>query len=260
MMPPEIIDLTEGEASPPPPSRFSDGPTILNFAVVDPVLSDFQNHATTTSVWPSSMHIYDPSANPSHYHYQGSNNNSSSFFFQPYMHAHHHHHQPDCLTANWTLRDHELFLMGLSNYGRGRWSKIARHYLHNKTPQQVQSYANRFFSHQSPSPPPSSSTTQHFYNFRIRNPSSSSTYPSSGDEPIKKTLMLFPEKKEHNEMFATRETAATTTNTAANNYEYGFLFGIIPTTTTIGASSSSFMSGSGNYYEEIDLELRLGSS
>ncbi|QHN80321.1 hypothetical protein HN51_057212 [Arachis hypogaea] len=258
MVPPEIIDLTEGAASPPPPSRFSDGPTILNFAVVDPVLSDFQNHVTTTSVWPPSMHIYDPSANPSYYHYQGSNNNSSSFFFQPYMHAHH-HHQPDCLTADWTLRDHELFMMGLSNYGRGHWNKIARHYLHNKTPQQVQSYANRFFSHQPPSPPPSSST--HFYNFRIRNPSSSSTYPSSGDEPIKKTLMLFPEKKEHNEMFGTRETATTTTNTAANNYDqYGFLFGIIPTTTTIGASSSSFMSGSGNYYEEIDLELRLGSS
>ncbi|RYR08513.1 hypothetical protein Ahy_B05g076249 [Arachis hypogaea] len=53
-----------------------------------------------------------------------------------------------------------LFLMGLSKYGRGRWSKIARHYLHNKTPQQVQSYANRFFSHL---PPPPSSSDQHTF-------------------------------------------------------------------------------------------------
>ncbi|MED6137392.1 hypothetical protein PIB30_064618, partial [Stylosanthes scabra] len=100
----EIIDLTGESPSPPPlpSSRRSasqqQGPTILNFA----------NATTTppaTSVWPPSMHIYDPSLNPSHryYHHQqlqatndnnnNNNDNGSSFFYPPYMHVDQHQHQ-----------------------------------------------------------------------------------------------------------------------------------------------------------------------
>ncbi|MED6204072.1 hypothetical protein PIB30_005469 [Stylosanthes scabra] len=293
----EIIDLTR-ESPPrppplPPPSRrsVSEEPTILNFANGTTTIA-------TNGVWPSSMHIYDPSLHPSHryYHHQplqasneNNNNNSSSFFFQPYMNANHlqHQHQVaatavttthepvsqsqqtafmfshpnnNCLPADdWTLEEQELFMMGLRKYGRGRWNEIAGHYLNNKTPQQIQNYADNFF----------------YDSFRGRRNSSSSIYsPSStasfrtyssennnnNDEPIKETLMLFPEKKEndHREVF-TREFATTITNTIANNnYAYGLLFGITPTTTTIGESSS--IGDSGNYHEEIDLELRLGDN
>jgi hypothetical protein len=40
--------------------------------------------------------------------------------------------------------------MGLIEYGKGRWSKIAKHFVCNKTPQQVQNYAASFFKHLPP--------------------------------------------------------------------------------------------------------------
>ncbi|MED6137391.1 hypothetical protein PIB30_064617 [Stylosanthes scabra] len=107
---------------------------------------------------------------------QGTNdkNNGNSFSFPPYMNVDHHQHQAaapavtttheplisqsqqtefmfshpnnNCLAADdWTLKEHELFMKGLSKYEIGDWNKIASHYLNNKTPQQVQSYANNFF-------------------------------------------------------------------------------------------------------------------
>ena len=38
-----------------------------------------------------------------------------------------------------------LFLMGLVRYGKGHWTKIARHFVGTKTPQQVSTYALAFF-------------------------------------------------------------------------------------------------------------------
>ena len=75
-MPPEIIDLT---GSPPPPSRSSEGPRILNFAAANsseqvqygnlnamhlwpnPNPNLPYTNQQQASVWPASMHIYDPS-------------------------------------------------------------------------------------------------------------------------------------------------------------------------------------------------------
>ncbi|CAL5197380.1 unnamed protein product [Lathyrus oleraceus] len=47
----------------------------------------------------------------------------------------------------WSQQEHDLFVMGLIEYGKGKWSKIAQHYVCNKTPQQVQCYAHSFFKY-----------------------------------------------------------------------------------------------------------------
>ena len=71
------------------------------------------------------------------------------------------------------------------------------------------------------------------------------------NEPIKKTLMLFPEKEPNNffqvQLRPFGEASSTTTNYAY----YGFQMQII------GLGTSMIASGN---YGEIDLELRLGRS
>ncbi|KAG5623129.1 hypothetical protein H5410_008347 [Solanum commersonii] len=43
-------------------------------------------------------------------------------------------------------REHSLFLMGLNKFGKGDWKSISRHYVVSKTPTQVASHAQKYFS------------------------------------------------------------------------------------------------------------------
>lgn len=120
--------------------------------------------------------------------------------------------------------------MGLVKYGKGRWSKIARHYVRNKTAKEVQSYATSFFKY---------ITAMCLHNLRKKNSSSiitfktfeefmanSSGYASASEEnaePPVQTLTLFPDRGEGS------------SSTSMNN-----------NMSTSGAD------------DEVDLELRLG--
>ncbi|KAH0700057.1 hypothetical protein KY284_014272 [Solanum tuberosum] len=46
----------------------------------------------------------------------------------------------------WTEGEHSLFLMGLNKFGKGDWKSISRHYVVSKTPTQVASHAQKYFS------------------------------------------------------------------------------------------------------------------
>ncbi|XP_049357301.1 transcription factor MYBS1-like [Solanum verrucosum] len=46
----------------------------------------------------------------------------------------------------WTEGEHSLFLMGLNKFGKGDWKSISRHYVISKTPTQVASHAQKYFS------------------------------------------------------------------------------------------------------------------
>ncbi|KAG5031670.1 hypothetical protein JHK85_015652 [Glycine max] len=160
------------------------------------------------------------------------------------------------LKEPWTHREHELFLMGLIKYGKGHWSKIARHFLLNKTPQQVQSYGASFFRNL---------PSTHLHGFRRRKPSystsslmsknnnlmaasaSTTSYfmPMIVNEP-QQTHMFFPENAPLNFLLAPSHGEASSSNN--NTTMYGFQM------QTSGARTSMNASANG----EVDLELRLG--
>ncbi|KAM3252095.1 hypothetical protein P3L10_006165 [Capsicum annuum] len=48
----------------------------------------------------------------------------------------------------WTQNEHQLFLMGLNKFERGDWKSISRYYFVSKTPTQVASHAQKYFSRQ----------------------------------------------------------------------------------------------------------------
>ncbi|KAM3234195.1 transcription factor DIVARICATA-like [Capsicum annuum] len=48
----------------------------------------------------------------------------------------------------WTKNEHQLFLMGLNRFKRGDWKSISRYYVVSKTPTQVASHAQKYFSRQ----------------------------------------------------------------------------------------------------------------
>ncbi|PIM98536.1 hypothetical protein CDL12_28983 [Handroanthus impetiginosus] len=48
----------------------------------------------------------------------------------------------------WTNEEHSLFLQGLEKYGRGDWRSISRNLLKTRTPQQIASYAHKYFKRQ----------------------------------------------------------------------------------------------------------------
>ncbi|KAK7360364.1 hypothetical protein VNO77_02352 [Canavalia gladiata] len=148
------------------------------------------------------------------------------------------------LKDSWTQKEHELFLMGLIKYGKGRWSKIAREFLWNKTPQQVQKYAASFFRHLP-------STYLHGFRRRkgtysavnnLMGASSSYSMPKMVNEP-QQTLMLFPEKAPSFPIPPYGEGSSST-----NRIMYQIQL------QTGGASTSMTASANG----EVDLELRLG--
>eukprot|EP01018_Ginkgo_biloba_P028763 Gb_28292 [translate_table: standard] len=45
----------------------------------------------------------------------------------------------------WTEEEHRLFLMGLSEYGKGDWRSISRNFVVSRTPTQVASHAQKYF-------------------------------------------------------------------------------------------------------------------
>ncbi|KAJ1375395.1 SANT/Myb domain [Sesbania bispinosa] len=47
--------------------------------------------------------------------------------------------------VRWTKEEHERFLVGLENYGKGHWKNIARYFVRTKTPTQVASHAQKYF-------------------------------------------------------------------------------------------------------------------
>lgn len=49
------------------------------------------------------------------------------------------------MVVNVNFFFYRLFLMGLVKYGKGQWSKIARHFVGTKTAQQVSAYAMAFY-------------------------------------------------------------------------------------------------------------------
>ncbi|KAJ1422326.1 SANT/Myb domain [Sesbania bispinosa] len=50
--------------------------------------------------------------------------------------------------VRWTKEEHERFLMGLKNYGKGHWKNIARYSVITKTPTQVASHAQKYLKRQ----------------------------------------------------------------------------------------------------------------
>nr|QSD99520.1 MYB family transcription factor [Melilotus albus] len=136
----------------------------------------------------------------------------------------------------WSQSEHDLFLMGLIKYGKGNWSKIAKHFVCNKTRQQVQSYATSFFKNLP-------DTYVHGFKKRklIPNPYSASNIYNV---LAKDTLTLFPEKTPFNYNKApTYYGGEASSSNTTNNYE---------------ASTSMNLPSASGGDEEVDLELRLG--
>ncbi|KAJ1413357.1 SANT/Myb domain [Sesbania bispinosa] len=119
----------------------------------------------------------------------------------------------------WTEIEHQLFLAGLIKYGKGHWTKIARHFLGNKTPQQFQSYVAGFFRNL---------PATHFFNFRRRKPANHFTGKLMARNG---NLMNAPASR-----------------SSSSNHINGFQM------LTGGASTSMTTSANG----EVDLELCLG--
>ncbi|XP_020225095.1 uncharacterized protein LOC109806974 [Cajanus cajan] len=164
------------------------------------------------------------------------------------------------LNEPWTQRDHELFVMGLIRYGKGRWTKIAKDFLRNKTPQQVQSYAANFMQ-QVPPPFP--------HEFGRRTPTYSSPHFMSNDwnliiDPSIPNSVPVVVNNRSQQLFTLvpmtdrflldppNGEASTSTNNNTNTIKYGFQMH----TGDVVASTSMNVTPSAN--EDIDLELRLG--
>ena len=116
--------------------------------------------------------------------------------------------------------------MGMIKYGKGKWSEIAKNFVCNKTPQQVQSYGNSFFRYLP-------GTYLHGLRKRKRNNTNNMIV---NNDPAKKTLNLFPDVPRYY-----GGEASSSKNT--NNYEAS-------TSMTLPVVSV----GNG----EVDVELRLG--
>nr|QSD99538.1 MYB family transcription factor [Melilotus albus] len=240
-MPNEIVDLTIFPDSPPsPPISSSNAPMILNFgfASTNPNLHhhvQHHQHQTTFSVPAAPGHAYlTPQITTS--------------WLQPGVHG-------GSLVARvlrplpepnnfpfpngsrfmvpWSQSEHDLFVMGMIKYGKGKWSKIAKHFVCNKTPQQVQSYATSFFKYL---------PDTYVHGFRkgklIPNPNYS--LPNNG--LAKDTLHLFPKKAPFYYNVPIHYEGEASSSRITNNYE--------------AITSMSLPSAAAN--GEVDLELRLG--
>ncbi|XP_058764524.1 transcription factor SRM1-like [Vicia villosa] len=104
----------------------------------------------------------------------------------------------------WSQEEHDLFVMGLIEYGKAKWSKIAKHYVCHKTPQQVQSYARSLFKHLPAS---------YVHGFRRKKPTSNpKKFVSTRNN---ETLNHFPKKAYRGES----STSMTVPSVSADNGE-----------------------------------------
>nr|QSD99552.1 MYB family transcription factor [Melilotus albus] len=234
----EIIDLTNTPDSPPSsPISLSNVPTILNFGPIstNPNLHQHihhHNHQTTLLVPPppgfETPQIATSWPQPNMHH------NQVTTVLKPLS-------EPNTFQFSygarprvpWTQLEHDLFVMGLMEYGKGKWSKIAKHFVCNKTPQQVQSYATNFFKRLP--------VASMHAGFRKRKLVANPNYSASND-PAKETLTLLPEIPPFYYNAPTYYGGEASSSNTTNNY---------------GASTSMTLpsaSGQG----EVDLELRLG--
>ncbi|XP_020203115.1 uncharacterized protein LOC109788720 [Cajanus cajan] len=144
------------------------------------------------------------------------------------------------LKEPWTHKEHELFMRGLIKYGKGSWSQIAEHFVQNKTPQEVESYAAWFFKHQ----PSTASLMSLNNNLMAASASVSDSMSMVVNEP-QHTHMFFPENAS---FLLAPSYGEASSNTNTNTVMHGFPM------QTSGANTSMNASDNG----EVDLELRLG--
>ncbi|XP_027347988.1 uncharacterized protein LOC113859403 [Abrus precatorius] len=152
------------------------------------------------------------------------------------------------LNELWSQTEHELFLRGIIKYGRGHWSEIAKHFLPNKTAQEIQSYATSFFTNL-PSAHHEDYCTrkQTFFTNSLMPRDKMSASPSNSmpmiDNKSQQTLMLFPEEDSFLLVLSNGEASS---NTKTDMYGSQMQTG--------GENTSMNASVIG----EVDLELRLG--
>ncbi|KAK7360359.1 hypothetical protein VNO77_02346 [Canavalia gladiata] len=265
----EIIDLTK---SPPSPPRTSNTPRILNFDVVSGGKIQFEKSPISfgacensnlrhtnqqqTNLWPTSAPTCEPT--------QIVNS------FQPNMHAErvatvleplpeYRFPHGTGLKEPWTQREHELFLMGLIKYGKGRWGKISKHFLWNKTPEQIQGYATSFFGnlpytylHGFKRKKPTYSVANLMSkNKTLMDASTSNSIPMNVNQQPQQALKLFPEKAPFFPVSPYEEAKANN-----NNNNNAIMFGFQKQTNV--ASTSINTNSRANANGEVDLELRLG--
>jgi hypothetical protein len=140
--------------------------------------------------------------------------------------------------------------MGLIEYGKGRWSKIAKHYVCNKTPQQVQNYAASFFKHLPPAYVHGFKRRKQISNpnnsFSNRNKNSSYYSMPNMNDLTKEALTLLPETAPYHKVGKYYGGEAS----SSNNYR-------IVEMINDGASTSITLPNAASTNEKIDLELRL---
>ncbi|CAL5197382.1 unnamed protein product [Lathyrus oleraceus] len=194
----EMIDLTNSsDSSPSPHISSSNVPMILNIGHVstNPNLHNHihhHQHQTNVLVSPPQRFRVPPQSE--------FNNNTSQIATMPQLGIHSGSpvarvfqpvHEPNTFPfpngsrfrIPWSQQEHDLFVMGLIEYGNGKWSKIAKHYICNKTPQQVQCYARSFFKYLPAS-----------YVHRFKRKKLSSNSNNFVSRRNKETLNLFPKK------------------------------------------------------------------
>ncbi|TKY58397.1 Transcription factor DIVARICATA [Spatholobus suberectus] len=265
-MVPEIIDLTN---SPPSPPRSSNVPIVLNslrqiqfekaplplMACTNPNPSQ-TNQQQITTLWPISGHTSESSQIVTRF--QPDMQGGVVRILEPILESNT-YLDPHGAWFNepWTQREHELFVMGLIKYGKGRWTKIARDFVCSKTPQEVQSYAANFSRHL---PPPT-----YPHGFRRRNPTYTAPYLIFKNWNLMvgaSTLYSMPIVVNQSQQLLTPVLvnvpfllAPPYGEASTNTIMYGFQMHTSATT-----ASNTSMNAIASANEEIDLELRLGPS
>ncbi|XP_027347940.1 uncharacterized protein LOC113859334 [Abrus precatorius] len=201
-----------------------------------------------TTPWPSSKYTYEPSHIASRFQLGVHGERiatvptpipeSNTYLFP----------QGASLNELWTQTEHELLLRGILKYGKGHWSEIAKHFLPNKTEQEIQSYATSFFTNLPYTHPEDYCTRKQtfFANSLIptdkMSASLSNVMPMIDNKP-QQTLMLFLEETS---FFLVPSNGEASSNTKTNMY--GSQMQIGDENTSMNASVNG----------EVDLELRLG--